>query len=184
MSYLYYLVGPPGSGKRTVGKALSKLTGAVLLDNHLTNDPVFMAAGINGNNQIPSQVWELAFDVRKSVRAAIIYAPPHLAHIVTNYLSAEQHEGDNVEQLRGLTQKRGVPFVPVWLSCPLPELERRMPLPERAERLKLRDPAKLRELLATVGTLPPPPDAIQIDTSQVSPSDAALLIASHAGALF
>lgn len=184
MSHLYYLVGPPGSGKRTVGQALSTLTGAVLLDNHLTNDPVFLAAGVSSNGEISAEVWELAFDVRKAVRAAMLHAPHSLAHIITNYLTAEEREWANVERLRGLAQKRGVPFVPVWLSCPLPELERRMLLPERAERLKLRDPVQLRELMQRAGNLPPPPDAIRIDTSHVSPSDAALLIASHAGALF
>jgi adenylylsulfate kinase-like enzyme len=184
MSQLYYLVGPPGSGKRTVGKALSSLTGAALLDNHLANDPVFLAAGVSSNGAVSNEVWELCFQVRKVLRTATLHAPRTLAHIFTNYLSAEDREWRNVERLRELAHTRGVPFVPVWLTCPLPELERRMLLPERAERLKLRDPAGLRELMANAGNLPPPPDAIRLDTAALVPADAALLIASHAGALF
>lgn len=184
MSHLYYLVGPPGSGKRTVGKALSALTGAALLDNHLTNDPVFLAAGVRSDTEVSAEVWELCFEIRRAVRAATLHAPRTLAHIFTNYLTAEEREWQNVERLRTLAATRGVPFVPVWLSCPLPELERRMGLPERLERLKLRDPAKLRELMDGAGNLPPPPDAIVIDTSILGPADAARLIASHAGALF
>lgn len=181
MSHLYYLVGPPGSGKRTVGKALSEQTGAVLLDNHLTNDPVFLAAGVTGDTDIPDDLWALCFDVRRAVRAAMLHAPPTLAHIVTNYLTAEEREWANVNRLRDLARTRGVPFVPVWLACPLPELERRMLLPERRERLKLRDPAVLRGLMEMAGTLPAPPDALCIDTSQVNPHEAARLIAGHAG---
>jgi hypothetical protein len=59
-----------------------------------------------------------------------------------------------------------------------------MPLPERAERLKLRDAEGLRRLLEEGSVQPPPPDAIRIDTAKLAPADAALLIAAHAGALF
>ncbi|MFK7604171.1 hypothetical protein ACI3L1_18405 [Deinococcus sp. SM5_A1] len=48
----------------------------------------------------------------------------------------------------------------------------------------MRDPAILRAMLDTSGVLPPPPDAIRIDTSALPPADAALLIAEHSGALF
>ncbi|AKH16214.1 MULTISPECIES: hypothetical protein [Deinococcus] len=183
MSHLYYLVGAPGSGKRTVGKELSALTGAALLDNHLTNDPVFLAAGISGNEPVSDEVWALCFAVRQAIRTATLHAPPTLAHIFTNYLTAQDQEWMNVERLRQLATARGVPFVPVWLTCPLPELEQRMGLPERAERLKLRDPAQLRELLARAGTLPPPADALVLDTSHLEPFEAARRIVAFAGAV-
>ncbi|GGR86394.1 AAA family ATPase [Deinococcus sedimenti] len=183
MSHLYYLVGAPGSGKRTVGKALSALTGAALLDNHLTNDPVFLAAGVSGHEPVSDDVWALCFEVRRAVRAATLHAPPTLAHIFTNYLTAEDREWANVARLRELAAERGVPFVPVWLECPLPELERRMGLPERRERLKLRDPAQLRELLDRAGTLPPPADALVLDTSHLDPLEAARRIVAFAGAV-
>jgi cytidylate kinase len=70
----------------------------------------------------------------------------------------------------------------VWLTCPLPELERRMLLPERAERLKLRDPAALRDLMVNAGNLPPPPDALVLDTSELLPAEAARRIATFAQA--
>ncbi|MBZ9751448.1 AAA family ATPase [Deinococcus sp. HMF7604] len=182
MSHLFYLVGPPGAGKRTVGKALATLTGAALLDNHLTNDPVFLAAGLSGKEPVPAEVWELCHAVRKAVRAATLHAPTALAHIFTNYLSAEEQEWQNVQRLRDLAAQRGVPFVPVWLTCALPELEARMTHPARAERLKLRDPVHLRELLARAGTLPPPPDALVLDMTTMSPEDAARqIVAFRAG---
>ena len=180
MSYLYYLVGPPGSGKRTVGKALSALMGAALLDNHLANDPIFLAAGVRGDSQIPAHIWELCFAVSQAIRAATLHAPRAQAHIFTNYLANNTGERDSVEHLRDLAEKRGAAFVPVWLICPLSELERRMLLPERAEKLKLRDPLQLRELLEKAGTLPPPSDALVLDTSIVQPTQAARQIAEFA----
>ncbi|MFK7604172.1 hypothetical protein ACI3L1_18410 [Deinococcus sp. SM5_A1] len=181
MGHLFHLVGPPGSGKRTVSKALSALTGAALLDNHLTNDPIFLAAGVSSNGEVSAEVWELCFAVRKAIRAAILHAPPTLSHIFTNYLTAEEREWSNVERLRELVAQRGVAFVPVWLTCPLPELERRMGLPERLEREKLTDPMKVRELLANAGNLPAPPGALILDTSTLTPEQSAHRITEHAG---
>ncbi|AZI43918.1 hypothetical protein EHF33_10480 [Deinococcus psychrotolerans] len=156
------------------------MTGAALLDNHLANDSVFLAAGINGEGVVADDIWELCFAVRKAIRAATLHAPRTLAHIFTNYLTAEEREWRNVERLRELAGVRGVPFIPVWLTCLLPELKRRMLLPERAERLKLRDPAQLRELMEKAGTLPSPPDALLLDTSAFQPAESARPIVEFA----
>ncbi|MEF2278884.1 AAA family ATPase [Deinococcus sp. YIM 134068] len=181
---VYYVVGPPGSGKRTIGKHLSRLTGAALLDNHISNDPIFTAFGLDGVRPIPAEVWDLVGKVRALVREAALAAPPQVSHIFTNWLIADEGEWPSVERLRDLAARRGATFVPVWLTCDTEELARRMTLPERAERLKLRDPEGLRTLLREMGNLPPPRDAIRIDTTNLASADAALLIASHAGALF
>lgn len=183
-STLYYLVGPPGSGKRTIGTYLEQLTGAVLLDNHLWNDPVFKAFGADGVRPVPPEIFALSAQVRQAGLAALRLAPPDRSHILTNYLTARESGREVLENVRGLAAVRGAIFVPVWLSCDLEELARRMPLPERAERLKLRDAGGLRRLLEEGGIQPPPPDAVHIDTVKLTPADAALLIASHAGALF
>lgn len=184
MSHLFYLVGPPASGKRTVGIALSKLTGAALLDNHAWNDPIFRAFGADGLTPLPPAASALAAQMRLLTLQAVKQAPPQVSHILTNYLSDRESEVDAFNDVRAIAAARTATFIPVWLSCPLSELERRMPLPERQERLKLRDPNKLRALLHEKGNLPPPPYAMQIDTATLSPADAALLIAAHAGALF
>ncbi|BDP41142.1 hypothetical protein DAETH_11110 [Deinococcus aetherius] len=184
MAFLYLLVGPPGSGKRTVGRHLSGLTGAPLLDNHLTNDPVFRAFGLDGVKPVPPEAWVFASRMRAVLREAVQEAPRELSHIFTIYLTNRPGEAESLERFRALADARGATFVPVWLSCAPDELARRLPLPERAERLKLRDPEQLQTLLREAGTLPPPPDAILVDTAALAPADAALLIASHAGALF
>lgn len=180
MSFLYYLVGAPGSGKRTVGKALSALTGAALLDNHLFNDPVFTAFGVDGVSPVPPELFDLAEEVRQVGLRALRLSPPARSHILTNYLSRVEEGEEVVAELRVLARERGVPFVPVWLDCPLPELERRMGLPERRERLKLRDPLILRGLLERGGVMDAPADALVLDTSRLEPHEAARRIVAFA----
>ena len=100
------------------------------------------------------------------------------------YLGRGEKEGAFVERFRALAQSRGAHFIPVWLDCDPAELARRMDRPERRERLKLRDPAALHRLLDEVGQQPVPAGALRLNTAELSPADAACLIASHSGALF
>lgn len=183
-SELFLLVGPPGSGKRTVGLELARLTGAALLDNHLINDPIFAAFGADGVRPLPPEVWTYTRQVRDVVLAAVAHAPREVSHIFTMYLGRGEKEEAFVGRFGALAQARGAHFVPVWLDCAAEELARRMARPERRERLKLRDPAALRRLLDEVGQQPAPAGALHLDTAELSAADAALLIASHSGALF
>lgn len=173
MSHLYYLIGPPGSGKRTVGKELCRLTGAVLIDNHLINDPIFSAWGSDGNTSPPPEIWALTGQVRSAVMQAVELAPAGQAHVLTNYLANNEQEWQAYHALEALAGRRKVKFVPVWLTCPTSELEDRMAAPERRERLKLNDATRLREVLAEHGILPPPEGAFTLDTSLLSPAQAA-----------
>ncbi|MCP2013166.1 hypothetical protein L1280_000294 [Deinococcus sp. HSC-46F16] len=183
MAFLYLLVGPPGSGKRTVGTHLSRLTGAPLLDNHLTNDPVFHAFGLDGVRPVPPEAWPFASRVRAVVREAVAASPRELSHIFTIYLADQPGEAESLERFRALAAGRGATFVPVWLTCPVDELARRAALPERSVgRLKLRDPEGVRQVVTDKGLLPPPADALVLDTSTLSAEDAARRIMAFAGA--
>lgn len=184
MSHLFFLVGPPGSGKRTVGLHLARLTGAALLDNHLINDPVFAAFGADGVKPLPPEVWSYTRRIREVVLEAVEAAPATQSHIFTAYLADLPEEAGWLDTFAGVAARREASFVPVWLGCDREALLDRMGHPERRERLKLRDPAALSALLDRKGTLPAPAGALQVDTARLSPADAALLIAAHAGALF
>ncbi|MEQ4204019.1 hypothetical protein [Actinopolymorpha sp. B9G3] len=59
MLTITYLVGPPASGKLTIGLELSAMTGAALIDNHLINDPIFLAYGADGRTPLPEWIWDL-----------------------------------------------------------------------------------------------------------------------------
>lgn len=182
MSVIYYLVGWPGSGKRTVGLALAKLTGARLIDNHLINDPVFQAVGANGVGTLPEGTWPLVARVQSAVLEAVEQvAPPNLSFIFTNVLVNQTGELEAVEARRRIARARGAQFVPVWLECNLPELRRRIPLDDRRARLKMRDPNGLDDMIERYGgLLPPPQDALILPTDLLSPAEAAREIVNHA----
>jgi len=107
-----------------------------------------------------------------------------VSQIFTAYHTGGDSGRASAERIRAVAVDRNATYVPVWLECDVDELARRMTLPERRERAKMRDPQALREALATSGTLAAPPGALRLDTARLAPADAALLIASHAGALF
>lgn len=181
--FVFHLAGPPGSGKRTVGEHLARLTGAVLLDNHLFRDAVYRPYGADGVRPIPPELQALGTQVWQLGLQAARLAPRDVSQIFTAYHPERESSRASAERIRAVAVDRDAVYVPVWLACDVDELARRMTLPERRERAKLRDPVALREHLAVMGILPPVPGAIVLDTAHLAPADAALLIAAHAGAL-
>lgn len=182
--FVFHLAGPPGSGKKTVGEHLARLTGAVLLDNHLFRDAVYRPYGADGVRPIPpdlqalgSQVWQLGLQAAR-------LAPRDVSQIFTAYHPDRESSRTSAGRIRAVAVDRDAIYVPVWLECDLDELARRMTLPGRSERAKMRDPERLRKVLRESGVMPPPLGAMVLDTAQLAPTDAALLIAAHAGALF
>ncbi|GGK16992.1 hypothetical protein GCM10008955_08050 [Deinococcus malanensis] len=178
---VYHLIGAPGSGKRTVGLELALLTGAVLLDNHLFRDAVYKPYGADGLRPIPAELQELGTRVWALGLQAARMALPDVQQIFTAYHNAQDKGAATAQRIREVAQARQAKYVPVWLECHTDELCRRLTLPERLQRAKMRDPDQLRRTLDTQGLLPPLPGALRIDTAVVSPAEAARLIASNAG---
>ncbi|WP_446665779.1 AAA family ATPase [Flexivirga sp. B27] len=172
MTFIVQLVGPPASGKRTIGALLAERTGAALIDNHLVNDPVFTAIGADGFGQLPKSAFVLAKRVAEVVHEAVLAAPAELGHIFTKFWVDEPGDAAQEVQMRALAQRRGVPFYPVWLTCDADELCRRVVLPERRTRNKMRDPDALADLIR-MPVLPTPDDALQLDTTQLDADEAA-----------
>lgn len=166
------LVGPPACGKRTIGAALAERTGARLVDNHLINDPVFTALGVNGHGSLPPQALPMAGRVREIVHEAVLAAPVHVSHIFTNWLVDTPEDARAADEIRELARIRGADFYPVWLTCDAATIRDRLVLPDRAVRNKLRDPSRVEHILAQ-GTLPAPHGALQLDTSVGTPQGAA-----------
>lgn len=167
MVFIVQLVGPPASGKRTIGALIAERTGAALIDNHLINDPVFTAIGANGFGALPARAFGLAKEVQAIVHEAVLAAPAGVSHIFTKFWVDEPGDAAQESQMRALADRRGVPFLPVWLRCEENELRRRVGLHDRAARNKLRDPAVLAQLLAEP-LLPAPADALELDTTSAT----------------
>jgi hypothetical protein len=171
LTHLVYLVGPPAVGKLTVAREVERRTGAVVVDNHLVNDPVFVPAGVGRGRGIEGTD-ALRLRVLDIVMEAAELAPPEVSHVFTHWLPDTPQNAALVERLRSLAGRRGAHFLPVWLEADREVLLRRVVGADRAARAKLRDAEVLRPLLE-VPTLPPPPDAVVVDTTDLLPADVA-----------
>lgn len=171
MAALFFLVGPPAVGKLTIARELEKRGDVIVVDNHLISDAVFVPMGFQRGDNLDATD-DLRDRVRDVVLEAAARAPGHVSHVWTNWLLDGDVDRQYVADLRELAQKRGVRFVPVWLTASAAELERRVVQESRLERRKLRDADILRELLARP-TLPAPKDALCLDITQLSPAEAA-----------
>lgn len=141
---IFHLIGKPGVGKYTIGKALASATGARLVDNHAVANVIFNLIEQDGIRPLPSAVWPRVAAVRQAVLDTLIHvSPPGLSFVFTNFIRGED-EGETAafEELVAIAEIRGSRFVPVILSCETPELVRRIVSPSRKERMKLIDPVE------------------------------------------
>lgn len=180
-----YLIGFPGVGKYTIAKEIAQKTDFKIVDNHLINNPIFSI--IDRDQKIPPQVWNIIGRVWDLVMETIIdISPQHYNFILTNVL-LESNENDKIwfSRVENMTRQRKAIFVPVRLHCAVDVHQNRIALPERAERMKLTDihaPKRLSEnekVLATDN-----PNVLDLDTSEISASEAADKILAHAQKIY
>lgn len=180
MPVLYYLVGPPAVGKLTVATLLRERTGAALIDNHLVNDPVFVPLGADGTRPLPEGFGPLRERVVDVVHEAIAMAPRDVDHIMTNWLEDVPSDHAFLERVRALAAARDAQLVLAWLWATPETLLERVGSDDRRRRAKLRDADLLRAVLDRP-TLPAPPDAIEIDTTDLSPTTTVDRVLEFAG---
>lgn len=169
---LYLLQGAPAVGKLTFAREIERLTGAIVIDNHLANNAVFVPMGLGRDPEVTlEQTDALRARVIDVVHEAALAAPARLSHVFTYWLPDDPDNDALVARLRALAERRGARFVPVWLTASHEALLARVTAPGRAERSKLVDPDTLRELLA-MPQLPAPPDAVTVDLSETTPAQA------------
>lgn len=170
---LYLLQGAPAVGKLSLAREIERRTGAIVVDNHLVNNAVFVPLGMGRDAEVSLEdtdaLRERVLDV---VLEATLAAAPSLSHVFTNWLPEDAANQAHVDRLRELAARRGVRFVPVWMSASAEALVARVASPGRAERSKLVDPDILRELLTTP-EMPAPEDAVLLDLTTTAPPEAA-----------
>jgi hypothetical protein len=179
---IVYLIGYGGTGKYTIAKEIAALTGAVVVDNHLINNPVFSVVGADGIKLLPAGVWQKIAGIRRIVLDTIAeLAQPEASFIFTN----ELYEGKEVDRrfyddVATLAAQRKALFVPVILRCDPEEVYRRVASPQRAERFKLRNVEHTRENIRTYKLLRVEhPNNLELDITTLSPVEAAQAIIAH-----
>jgi len=176
---LVYLLGSPGVGKRTVAESLSRLTGAIVLDNHKINLPIMSLFDWDGSERLPTEVWGYVETIRSAVLDALAdIAPREASYVLTNALEVGYESW--FDRIEGVARTRGSVFLPVLLECELEEQLRRVASEDRVVRLKLSDPEQAREFIAgTEFYRPTGPDALVLDTTRRSPDETAASIAER-----
>lgn len=170
------LIGFAGTGKYTIGRALSERTGAKLVDNHLINNPIFTVVNADGVTPLPASVWDKVREMRRIVYEAIReISPPELSFIFT----LELRESDPADHrafldLQELATARNSLLMPVRLICEVEELCRRVSAPGRAERLKSISPDNARRKCAEHTILNPQHENTRtIDVTAKTPAESA-----------
>jgi hypothetical protein len=180
---IIYLIGHYGVGKLTIGKAICATTEARLFDNHLANNVIFSLVRADGKTPLPEGVWDLIGVVRDQAFKAIEELTPRDTSFVLTNCLLESDPGDHAayEKVKAVAGRRGNVFVPVLLSASDAAHASRVGSPERAERLKHTDfesaaEKRRREELLRVDH----PNRLDLDTTDLPPSEAARLIIAHA----
>ena len=176
MPAVYQLLGFPGTGKYTVAQAMVEQLAArgepaALLDNHATANLIWSL--VPRERRFDADVMARLAELRNVLwdAAAELTSPTH-SLILTNFLPPGRPP-TALDRHRELAQQLGLPLVAVVLHCDPDEVISRISNPDRAERLKLVDPGRARELMSLPLTLPSWPELVDLDVTGMSPAEAA-----------
>ena len=175
-STLVYLYGPPAVGKLTVATELQRQTGFRLFHNHLTVNALREVFEF-GTDAFTAVLHRTRLDVFETAAADGIDL------IFTNNSVWAVPDGrrrfaEFADRARERTQSGGGRAVFVQLVAPIDVLEDRVDSRSRRQHGKLVDPTLLNEMLELYDPTPLHPGDLMIDTSVLSPNQAAQVIAA------
>jgi hypothetical protein len=169
---LVFIYGMPATGKLTVARELSALSGFKLFHNHLAVDLLLTVFEFGSEPfiELREQIWLSVFD-----RAA----HSHLPGLIFTFAPEKTVRPTFPGEVQRVIADAGGAVDFVQLSCPLAEIKRRIAAPSRSQHGKLTSLALFEQLYADgVFDAPPmPAPAITIDTSTCTPAEAAAQIA-------
>ncbi|VTU38958.1 AAA family ATPase [Variovorax sp. RA8] len=169
---LIFIYGPPASGKLTIARELSRITGLPVFHNHLIVDAVasIFPFGTDQFVRLREQMWlDVMREAAASQRSLIFTFAPE-----PTVASGFHNRAVDVVKVAGGST------LFVQLRVPVAEQEKRLTAASRAEFGKLRSLSLLRELRAQfeASERAMPPGELAIDTSALEPPAAAHKIAS------
>jgi hypothetical protein len=176
-----YLIGYPGVGKYTIAQSLKDSINAVLVDNHMSNNPVFTIIGADGKSPIPNKAWDRV----KSIRDILFDTIENVAPIQSNFILTNvllDNDGDSAlfNQVKQLAQDRGSLFVPVILSCEKKEHYKRVILPERSIKMKDVSITNVKKIMKENKLLPINHcNLLSLNNTTFTPKQSANLIKDH-----
>ncbi|MGB3556871.1 MAG: AAA family ATPase [Jannaschia sp.] len=136
-----HICGWPGSGKRTIGKALCRRIGGRLIDNHLILDAAaaLFKRGTRESSDLRETLRQVLYDAARTL-------PAEVPLILTDALSDSATDRPLIEPTLELARDRRARLVPIVLTVEIAENRRRLLDPARKDTGKLTDPAILDDL--------------------------------------
>ncbi|RYX84661.1 hypothetical protein EON83_08470 [bacterium] len=177
-----YLIGLPGTGKYTIAKEIERQSGALVIDNHLINNPIFSVIRADGKTPLPKEIWDYTAAIGDIVREVIVnLAPPEESFIFTNALTEEDPLGLAVyNKVVEVASLRKSIFAPIRLLCDLPTLQQRIVSKNRTERLKMTDAKGIAKLHRDKTILKSNhPNTMSLDVTNLEATEAAQTILTY-----
>jgi hypothetical protein len=169
---LIFLYGLPGTGKLTIARELSQLTGYKLFHNHLTVDLLLSVFEFGSAPfvELREKVWLSVFEEAASLPALIFTFNPEN--------SVRQ---SFIENLIRTVESRGGEVLFVEVVCDPAKLERRLDTPERRTHKKLVSLELFRKLKAEGVFDSPkmPVPKLTLNSTQTSPQENAMEIVAR-----
>lgn len=169
---LIFIYGMPATGKLTVARELAAITGYPLFHNHLAVDLLLSVFefGSPAFVELREQIWLSVFEqAAQNQLPGLIFTFAPEATVRPSFIAAT----------RQTLARTGGQVEFVELTCPIPELRRRVAEPSRLQYKKLASVSLFDQIHAEGGfhgfAMPGP--RIAIDTSSCIPARAALEIA-------
>ena len=171
---LIFLHGMPGVGKLTVGTELAKLTGYKLFHNHLTVDLVtsLFEFGSRPFVELRERIWLDSFAEASAAE---------LEGLIFTFAFEKTVPAGFVSRVVTTIESNGGEVIFVRLQCDPNELEKRITNPARQKFGKLTSLELFKQLNGD-GVFDTPenvPDRLEIDTTEISPAEAASKIATE-----
>ncbi len=184
--YIIYLIGYPGTGKKTIASALLKKAVGEnldmrLLDNHVMNNPVFTVLR-EPDQPLPKEAWQAVDKIWDIVFDQIRHhAPKDRSFILTNHLlSGDPIDEAFFKEVQLFAEEIEAVFVPICLSCDEEEWAKRLQTPEREAGLKLTNleiGQNIRDKSSVLKT--DHPNHLPLDVTNLSPEASAAEILLH-----
>ena len=172
---LIFIHGPAACGKLTVASELAALSGLRLFHNHLTVDLVAAAFDFGSKPfvRLRESIWMETFREAAQEGQSLIFTFNPEASVRDGF----------PERVVSMVDSLGGEVVFIELTCPEPEIERRIEAESRARYGKLRSLSEYRRLRDAGAFVYPalPEPALSLDTSTLQPHEAARRIAGEMG---
>lgn len=166
------IYGAPGVGKLTVAKALARLTGFKLADNHATIDLALRYFDFRSE-----AFWQLESRIRDAIMEAAVAGDLSL---ITTFVAPNERVMARVKLYSEAVERTGGDSLLVKLTCDQEVLEQRLLAQQRVEAGKLTSVSTLRSMMAGPDfALAPLAGTLAVDSTDLSAEDAALSIARH-----